>query len=603
MSNKKQQITPTQEDLEDTAELPCLPAAESATDTWVTPQFAGVPALDEVIRAHQEELGSLRSNLASVTESRGQLEVSLSGLTTNLRELEQRLHSKSEQHSRYEREVGTRDRRIADLEKDLAMRVEQASLAGAERDDLRLRLERTQTELGHLTQLRERQAAVQAEVERDRGRRELALVRTQADLAETQRRIAGHNEALQHAEGQRQVFDSMLREREQLLDERDAGLSALQREFDLHKRDAGATHAQLTVELGGAQRRAAETQKMLAQAREELTAQSASALQACAALEAQLATHREQHQALEQRLAQQLQQSQARQQELTATGTLAANRVTELEALLIQAQQESRVAQGMELESQSRLAALQGEAADHGEAVRTLHEQLRLAQTTNETLHGDLAAAEDLIRTSESELQQREARLARLESNELALRSKLEAVGRSLDERNALIARLEGEAASSAAVLGSIQHNLERLDHEAAGRHGNSGNFSRSGDFSSTGNHSQTGASGSRPAPGGHSQLLVRTDGDSGIVHVLGRRTTIGRTPDNDLRIDADFISRHHAVVLITSSGTIVEDLASTNGVFVNNTRVTRRQLNAGDVVTIGKTGFRFVIKPAAEAS
>ena len=99
------------------------------------------------------------------------------------------------------------------------------------------------------------------------------------------------------------------------------------------------------------------------------------------------------------------------------------------------------------------------------------------------------------------------------------------------------------------------------------------------------------------PAPASQ-RLLVRAEGDSGIVHVLGKRTTIGRIPANDLRIDADSISRHHAVVLVTDSSTVVEDLNSTNGVFVNDVRVTRHALRNGDLLTIGKTSFRYVLKP-----
>ncbi|MGH8252811.1 MAG: FHA domain-containing protein [Steroidobacteraceae bacterium] len=94
-----------------------------------------------------------------------------------------------------------------------------------------------------------------------------------------------------------------------------------------------------------------------------------------------------------------------------------------------------------------------------------------------------------------------------------------------------------------------------------------------------------------------HERILVCTEGDAGIVHVLGRRTTVGRTPDNDMCIDADFISRHHAVVLDTNTGTVVEDLESTNGVFVNNARVTRSPLKPGDLVTFGRTSFRFLLK------
>ena len=85
------------------------------------------------------------------------------------------------------------------------------------------------------------------------------------------------------------------------------------------------------------------------------------------------------------------------------------------------------------------------------------------------------------------------------------------------------------------------------------------------------------------------------TDGDAEIVHVLGRRTTIGRGADNDLRIDTKFISRHHAVVIAGPAQTMLEDLRSTNGVMVNGRRVTRSPLRDGDVVHIGKTQFRYV--------
>ena len=81
-------------------------------------------------------------------------------------------------------------------------------------------------------------------------------------------------------------------------------------------------------------------------------------------------------------------------------------------------------------------------------------------------------------------------------------------------------------------------------------------------------------------------------------VHVLGRKTTVGRTPDNDMQIDAKFISRHHAVILAGPAHAIIEDLNSTNGVMVNNRRITRQPLKDGDTVVIGKTQFRFVVRP-----
>ena len=93
--------------------------------------------------------------------------------------------------------------------------------------------------------------------------------------------------------------------------------------------------------------------------------------------------------------------------------------------------------------------------------------------------------------------------------------------------------------------------------------------------------------------------LLTRSDGATGIVHLLGKRTTIGRTPDNDVPIDAEFISRHHAVALRAGGKTVIEDLNSTNGTYVNGQRISRRTLKDGDLVMLGKTEFRFSVSKA----
>ena len=66
-------------------------------------------------------------------------------------------------------------------------------------------------------------------------------------------------------------------------------------------------------------------------------------------------------------------------------------------------------------------------------------------------------------------------------------------------------------------------------------------------------------------------------------------RFIIGRTPDNDLQIDSKYISRHHAQIITTGSTSVLEDLNSTNGIYVRAKRVRRRMLNDGDVVQIGQ--------------
>jgi hypothetical protein len=91
--------------------------------------------------------------------------------------------------------------------------------------------------------------------------------------------------------------------------------------------------------------------------------------------------------------------------------------------------------------------------------------------------------------------------------------------------------------------------------------------------------------------------LFIRT-GESEVVHVLGSRTTIGRTRENDLQIDAKYISRHHAVIFAGPTHTIIEDLNSTNGVIVNGRRVMRQTLRDGDIVLIGAEPFRYAARP-----
>jgi hypothetical protein len=66
-------------------------------------------------------------------------------------------------------------------------------------------------------------------------------------------------------------------------------------------------------------------------------------------------------------------------------------------------------------------------------------------------------------------------------------------------------------------------------------------------------------------------------------------RTIIGRTPENDLQIDSKYVSRHHCQLTVTGEGTLLEDLNSTNGIYMQGRRVRRHLLADGDVVQIGR--------------
>jgi pSer/pThr/pTyr-binding forkhead associated (FHA) protein len=61
----------------------------------------------------------------------------------------------------------------------------------------------------------------------------------------------------------------------------------------------------------------------------------------------------------------------------------------------------------------------------------------------------------------------------------------------------------------------------------------------------------------------------------------------IGRTDDNDLSIPGSYVSRHHILLFRHGDSTILVDLNSTNGTFVNSKRVYNHKLIHGDKISI----------------
>lgn len=79
--------------------------------------------------------------------------------------------------------------------------------------------------------------------------------------------------------------------------------------------------------------------------------------------------------------------------------------------------------------------------------------------------------------------------------------------------------------------------------------------------------------------------------------------TRVGRHGDNDIRIDEISVSGRHALIEMEENQHLdgaldyfITDLQSTNGTFVNETRITgRHRLNSHDLVRIGWNLFRFM--------
>jgi pSer/pThr/pTyr-binding forkhead associated (FHA) protein len=89
--------------------------------------------------------------------------------------------------------------------------------------------------------------------------------------------------------------------------------------------------------------------------------------------------------------------------------------------------------------------------------------------------------------------------------------------------------------------------------------------------------------------------ILESADDEAGPVTFrvpAGTIRTIGRAPRADFILDAPLVSRVHCRLEASDTGVDVVDLASTNGTFVNNERISRAMLKSGDRLRIGRVEF-----------
>jgi chromosome segregation ATPase len=205
---------------------------------------------------------------------------------------------------------------------------------------------------------------------------------------------------------------------------------------------------------------------------------------------------------------------------------------------------------------------LRAEIAERNETIRALTAELAAARTRAAERDEDLQVAEESIRNLEIEVRDKSGKLEEASVTVEEWRAVIAESQRSIAQRDNRIQQLETD----------LERRVSALNDSAA----------------------QT---GEEIALEGAPRVLIRTDGNTDFVHVLGRRTRIGRGPDNELVLDTKHVSRYHAVLLAGPVNTTIEDLNSTNGVFVNSKRVARQVLKDGDRVTVGRTTFRYAVR------
>ena len=81
-----------------------------------------------------------------------------------------------------------------------------------------------------------------------------------------------------------------------------------------------------------------------------------------------------------------------------------------------------------------------------------------------------------------------------------------------------------------------------------------------------------------------------------------GKHTIIGRERANDIPLSDASVSRRHAEVYADPDGYYIRDLKSSNGVIVNQVRISNpNRLSHGDRVVIGGLVLYFIHLPASQ--
>ncbi|MEZ4819297.1 MAG: sigma-54-dependent Fis family transcriptional regulator [Bdellovibrionota bacterium] len=91
------------------------------------------------------------------------------------------------------------------------------------------------------------------------------------------------------------------------------------------------------------------------------------------------------------------------------------------------------------------------------------------------------------------------------------------------------------------------------------------------------------------------SECILETPGKPAKTFNLNKDTIrIGTAPNNDIVIDDETVSRHHAEIVKDKQGYLIRDLGSTNGTFVGNVQIKEVYISARSSLRVGQSKIRF---------
>jgi chromosome segregation ATPase len=278
----------------------------------------------------------------------------------------------------------------------------------------------------------------------------------------------------------------------------------------------------------------------------------------------------------------------ANRHELVADCTAAKDKVKELTEELTAIKQQYAVAT-------KKLGTIE---KDFEKEVRQIRLELGQAQETiadQETINVELTS--DLFNTKgsqkglEAELEQAkeeyEEKIQQLEQQANKLRNQLDDYEYKLENKDEAITALmnelanRGDAQESVDEIENVISEIEKVIDDIDERLPENAEEEEEGDRERV------------------TRLLIgENDGQELRFPLFKDRLTIGRTAHNDIQLNAQFISRQHAVIVTENGNTKIVDWGSKNGVLVNEKRISEQLLENGDIVTIGTTDFRYEERP-----
>jgi chromosome segregation ATPase len=219
---------------------------------------------------------------------------------------------------------------------------------------------------------------------------------------------------------------------------------------------------------------------------------------------------------------------------------------------------------GVELAAAQAALQENGRASEERSAeIESMRTKLREHAKTVRGLEHAIATRDELAEQLRAQLQTAQEERA-IVSNQLEkARRRVKGLTEDVFRRDHRIGELRTELTVHTEALAAIRRDVNRIGHEG------------------------------EEASDEIERVLEPVDHDGDAIALIGKMLTVGRTNESDVCIPSKLVSRHHARLLLSPNGVIIEDAGSTNGCYVNGKQVGKHLMQDGDLLELGDLRYR----------